>query len=186
MLLLFCLTLGASGFWEQKAPEDWTIDEVRSILELSPWSRALRNRGEPLFVHLGSALPMRQAESRERAFQKRMGAPSASFDEYQGMLNEGIYTVLCVKINDREAFSDGDLVNRMQKDTQMRTDGKTYKLVTHFPPSASDPYLRLVFPRISPPGKSIEFTFVVPGAMDPYRQVSFFTKDMNYRGKLEY
>ena len=178
--------LAASGFWEQKEPADWTVDEVQSILEFSPWSRTLRNRGDPMHVHLGSALPMRQAETRERAFQKRVGANTASFEEYQGMLNEGIYTVLCVKINDREAFSDGNLVNRMQKDTQMQTGGKTYKLITHFPPSASDPYLRLVFPRVSPPGKSLEFTFVVPGAMDPYRHVAFFSKDMNYRGKLEY
>ncbi len=117
--------------------------------------------------------------------QKRPGTEGATYAEYQALLDEGKYIVLAVRIKDREAFSDGELVARMQKDSMMRVDKQKYDLVTYFPPSASDPYLRLVFPRVAVV-KSVDFMFVIPGASDPYRQVSFFAKGMQYRGKLEY
>lgn len=177
--------VAAAGFWEAKPPEDWTVEEVRGMFEDSPWSRTLRSRGEPMQVHLASALPMRQAEQRQRAMQKRPGANSVTFDEYLAMVEDGKYIVLAVAMQDREAFADGQLVSRLQKDARMRADKKSYEMVTYFPPSPSDPYLRLVFPRVDVV-KSVDFMFLIPGAIDPYRQVSFFAKDMMYRGKLEY
>ncbi|BDC48653.1 hypothetical protein F183_A09690 [Bryobacterales bacterium F-183] len=175
----------ASGFWDSTPPEQWTPEQVREIFEDSPWSRTLRSRGEPIQVHLASSLPMRQAEQRQRVMSKRPGANSATFDDYMALVEEGKYIVLAIRLKDTESLSDGVLVSRMQKDSRMRADKKSFDLVTYFPPSPGDPYLRLVFPRI-PVVKSVDFTFVIPGATDPYRQVSFFAKDMMYRGKLEY
>lgn len=187
-LLFSTLTLAAEGFWETKSPDLWTVEEVQAIFEASPWSRTLRVRGAPLRVHLASAKPLRDAEKRERAFQKRAGAPDASFSEYLAMLEERAYVVLAVKITDRELFSDGAMVSRMQKDTQMRVGKKIYPLITHFPPSSSDPYLRFVFarPMLAPADKSLFFAFMVPGATDPYRQADFPLKDLTYKGKPEY
>jgi hypothetical protein len=184
----FLCLMAATGFWESKPPEEWTVEEVQSIFEASPWSRTLRVRGDPLQAHLASALPMRHAEKRQRAFQKRTGAPDASFAEYLAMMEEDQYIVLAVKIKDRERFSDGVMINRMQKDTQMRIGKKVYPLVTHFPPSSSDTYLRLVFarPELGPGDKSLFFAFMVPGATDPYRQVEFLVKDLMFQGKLAY
>lgn len=183
--LLVSMLFAASGFWETRPPEEWTVEQVREILEYSPWSQVLRSRGDPIQVHLASALPMRQAEERQRVMRKRPGANSATFDEYLAMVEEGKYIVLAVQMKNAEAFSDGVLVARMQKDSRMRADKKSFDLVTYFPPSPSDPYLRLVFPRV-PVVKSVDFTVVIPGATDPYRQVTFLAKDMLYRGKLEY
>ena len=180
MLLNNCMKVASlmflaatTGFWETKSPDSWTVREIQSILESSPWSRTLRVPGGTLEVHLSSALPMREAENRQRAFQKRAGAPDASFAEYLAMVEEGGYIVLGVNTNDREAFADGAMVSRMQKDTEMRAGKKAYPLLTHFPPSSTDPYLRLVFtrPRLAPSDKSLAFTFLVPGAIDPYRRV---------------
>jgi len=185
MIALPWTAAAASSFWEQKPPEEWTVEEVQSIFESSPWSRTLRGRREELQIHLASALPMRQAEVRERAFQKRPGAPTASHEEYLAMVEEGKYIVVAVRVKNREAFSDAGLVERMQKDSQLKSNRKSFPLVTYFPPSASDPYLRLVFPRVEPE-KSLDFLIVIPGALDPYHQVSFYRKDMAYRGKLEY
>jgi hypothetical protein len=183
-LLLVCLA-AASGFWDTKPPEEWSVEQVREILEYSPWSQTIRSRGDAIQVHLASALPMRQAEQRQRMMQKRPGANSATFDEYLAMVEEGKYIVLAVRMKDAEAFADGVLVSRMQKDSRMRADKKSFDLITYFPPSPSDPYLRLVFPRAAVV-KSIDFTFLIPGATDPYRQATFMAKDMMYRGKLEY
>ena len=187
-LVAFLLLAAAGGFWDSKPVEDWTVEEVQSIFEGSPWSRTLRVRGDALQAHLASALPMREAEKRQRAFQKRKGAPDASFAEYLAMMEEDGYIVLAVKIQEREKFSDGVMVSRMQKDTQMRIGKKNYTLLTHFPPSSSDPYLRLVFkrPALGPSDKSIFFAFLVPGATDPYRNVEFQVKDLQYKGTIEY
>jgi hypothetical protein len=187
-MYLVALLLLLAGFWDTKPAEEWSVEEVRSMFEGSPWSRTLRVRGDPLQAHLASALPMRDAEKRQRAFQKRTGAPDASFAEYLAMMEEGEYIVLAVKIQDREKFADGVMVNRMQKDTQMRIGKKSYPLFTHFPPSSSDSYLRLVFkrPTLAVSDKSIFFAFVVPGVTDPYRNVEFYLKEMEFRGKLAY
>lgn len=184
-MLVLWSCLAASGFWDTTPPDQWTVEQVREILEYSPWAQTLRSRGDVIQVHLASALPMRQAEERQRRMQKRPGANSATFDEYLAMVEEGKYIVLAVHMKDAEAFADGVLVSRMQKDSRMRADKKSFDLITYFPPSPSDPYLRLIFPRAAVV-KSVDFTFVIPGATDPYRQATFMAKDMMYRGKLEY
>jgi hypothetical protein len=63
---------------------------------------------------------------------------------------------------------------------------KTWQLVGHFPPSPSDPVLRLVFPReVQPTDKSVLFRLYLPGISFPEREVEFRTKDLMYHGKLE-
>ena len=63
---------------------------------------------------------------------------------------------------------------------------KIWQLVGHFPPSQSDPVLRLVFPReVNPADKSVLFRLYLPGVAFPEREVEFRTRDLMYHGKLE-
>src|SRR5690606_2312866 len=41
VLLTSAAVLLAADFWEKKAPEDWTSDEVEQILTDSPWAREI-------------------------------------------------------------------------------------------------------------------------------------------------
>lgn len=186
-----CFVLAADAWWNQKPPEAWSVEEVREILESSPWARTLEVKGGgTIRVHLASALPMREAEKRERTFDRRTGAPDGSFAEYLAMIEEGKYLVLAVRVpaDAREAFSDAGRVSDLQKDSRLRAGKKSHPLVTFFPPSSSDPYLRLVFDRPTSieKEKSLDIEFVVPGISDPYRRASFYTKELRYRDRIEY
>jgi hypothetical protein len=55
----------------------------------------------------------------------------------------------------------------------------------HFPPTASDPVLRLVFPRVLPPSGRIQFELYLPLASEPYRGVEFRLNELSYRGAPE-
>ena len=180
MLVLLCLLL-AGQFWDEKTPAQWSVAEVRTLLTNSPWGQS----GKDLEVHLASALPMKEAEKRERAFASKAGATSVTFDEYAAMMEDGKYIALAVKIDDPMAVSDNDHMKRVERDCEMRVGGRKFKLVTYFPPSARDPYLRLIFPRV-PLSGALVFHYYVPGAVGPYRNAEFQTKDLIYRGKIEY
>ena len=68
----------------------------------------------------------------------------------------------------------------------MKVGRKKYKITGHFPPTPSDPYLRLVFPRaVAPSDKIVEFDLYLPGAPQPYRIAEYVVKELMYRGKLE-
>jgi hypothetical protein len=59
-------------------------------------------------------------------------------------------------------------------------------MVGHFPPTPSDPVLRLIFPREVRPGdKTVTIRFSLPGIDFPDREVEFQVKELMYRGKLE-
>jgi hypothetical protein len=58
-------------------------------------------------------------------------------------------------------------------------------MVGHFPPTPSDPVLRLVFPReVQASDKRIVFRLYLPGLDFPDREVEFAVKDLIYHGKL--
>ena len=182
MLLLSLLLAG--NFWNDKPPEQWTVAEVRTLLTNSPWGQS-GNSANEVEVHLATALPMKEAEKRERAFARRTGAMSLTFDEYTAMAEEGRYIVLAVKIEDPLALSDNDHVKRLERDSEMRVANRRFKIVTYFPPTPGDPYMRLVFSRV-PLAGALVFRIYVPGAISPYRNAEFNEKDLFYKGKVEY
>jgi hypothetical protein len=74
----------------------------------------------------------------------------------------------------------------VEKETLMTVGGKTYKIEGTFPPTPSDPVLRLIFPRsVKPTDKSVNFQLYLPGLPFPEREAEFHVKDLSYRGKLE-
>jgi hypothetical protein len=58
-------------------------------------------------------------------------------------------------------------------------------MVGHFPPTATDPVLRLVFPReVEASDKAVVFRLYLPGVEFPDREVQFRINELMYHGKL--
>jgi hypothetical protein len=171
-----------------KAPADWSAEEVRELLEHSPWATVSRaTMGAPMPIHLASAEPVIEAEARERNARRYRVEPGPNFEEYQGMLSEGHSIVLAVLIPDPQAMSDAIESKSLERDSMLHIGKRNYRIITSFPPSPGDPYLRYVFPRDVKPGdKSLMFDIYIPGAKFPQRHIEFDLKDMIYRGKLAY
>ena len=75
---------------------------------------------------------------------------------------------------------------KMEEESVMVIGRKTYHIVGHFPPTPSDPVLRLIFPReLRTSDKSVLFRLYLPGVNFPERETEFRVKDLMYQGKLE-
>jgi hypothetical protein len=166
------------------------------MLTDSPWAQNAQGPGaaSSILVFLATAAPMQQAEQ-ERERRARLKRPSQEpteedllVQEYKTWLDENRTTqlVLAIRIPDTKAFSDEREVRRMEEESVMRLGRKKIKMTGHFPPSLSDPYLRIAFPReVKLSDKNLSFDLYLPGVSIPYRTVEFTLKDMLIRGKLE-
>jgi hypothetical protein len=68
----------------------------------------------------------------------------------------------------------------------MQVGKNKFKMTGHFPPTKSDPYLHMAFPRPEiGDEKTLTFSIYVPGLPIPFREVLFRLKDMVRNGKLE-
>jgi hypothetical protein len=192
--LLLILAL-ADAFWETKPPEQWSPGEVNRLLTQSPWGQmmgvpaqsAREASASQVQVYLASAAPAREAEKMQRRFSKR-AASDPLYEEYIAFLEEdaGKSIILSIRMNDRSGMESGAETGRMEEMSTLRAGKAKLKLSGHFPPSSSDPYLRLVFPRQIPEdAKSLVFEVYLPGIPLPHRRVQFDLKEMKFRGKLE-
>jgi hypothetical protein len=189
-VIVLLWALFAAPYWESKTPREWSDRELSDMLNNSPWARAATAEGilpvEGVQTYLASALPMREAEA-ERVRRGRMTKPpeTAEFDQFlKDRAGESI--VLTVSFPDPNRLADGAESKRMEEECVMKVGRKKYKMTGHFPPTPSDPYLRLVFPRgIKPADKTIEFELYLPGVTPPYRTAQYVIKELMYRGKLE-
>jgi hypothetical protein len=188
------LLLLAAPFWEAKAPAQWTDAELAELLGSSPWVKTLAPKiatGDipALHVHLATARPLRDAEQEfQRRLRLRAEIDAPDDQEYEEFLrdNQGRYIVLAVQLSSPGALADPKEVSRMEEESFLRVDRKKIKMTGHFPPTASDPYLRLVFPRAIEPGtKSVVFDLYLPSVPSPYRQVEFWLRDLLWKGKPE-
>jgi len=172
------LVLMAAPFWESKAPRDWTDDELQQLLTDSPWAQTID--GVALF--LASARPLREAE-REMARRTKTADPEfADFMEQ----DQGKHIVLAIACRNLNALADAAEAKRMEEESILKVGKKKHKITGHFPPTPSDPYLRLIFPReIGPNDKSLVFELYIPGASLTYRMVEFRLKELGYRGAPE-
>ena len=139
----------------------------------------------PVPVYLASADPVILAEDRLRASRKFPGEDPA-WTEYREYLveNTGKYIVLAILITKPQALLDNSETRHMEEDSLLRIGKRKYHVTGHFPPSRTDPFVRLVFPReVLDTDKSLRFELYVPGTGNPYRQAEFPLKDMVYRGR---
>jgi hypothetical protein len=185
------LTAAEAPFWETTPPEKWTVAQLTTLLTDSPWAQIAgldtRTSNTPgLQVYIASAEPIREAEERRRANGTKQDDPS--WDEYRDYLrdNLGKYIIVAVFAPNAQAFADGGEVRQMEKDTVLHIGKRKYALVGNFPPSATDPYVRFVFPKdIRPGDKRLTIDMYVPGVPSPWRMVQFDLKEMVFHGRQE-
>lgn len=186
--------LAAAPFWEDKAPSEWTDDQLQKLLTDSPWAQPAvsAKQASGAVVYLCGARPMREAEaeSKRRAEIKHPPKPveDPTAEEYSDFLkeNEAKYIILAVPAPDPRVFKDPAEVKRIEEECILRIGRKKYKMTGHFPPSPTDKWLRLVFPRVvTEADKSFRFELYIPSIADPYRFAEFQVKDLVYKGRLE-
>ena len=192
-LLLLLLTAGAP-FWETKTPDRWSDDEIQEVLRASPWAKTLTLEtavgslpGIP--VYLATARPVRDAEEElRRRPGKQKPSEFASDDEYAEFLkdNPGKYIVLAVALPDPRVLADTKEYSRMEKECQLRIGRETFRLAGHFPPTPSDPYLRLIFPRaVKRDARTLRFELYLPSVPAPYRNADFDVRHLLFKGQPE-
>jgi hypothetical protein len=181
--LLVLLLFLAQPFWETKPPETWTDADIDILLQSSPWVATARP--EPAVrVYFATAAPMELAEARFRK-RSKLPAPDPDYVDFLAEHRAGAF-VLAIPYPTVAGAEKGGETKRMQDETEMKIGRKSYKLLGLFPPTPSDPVLRLVFPRAAKPtDKTVEFKLYLANLPFPERDVSFFVKDLFYRGNLE-
>ncbi len=135
-------------------------------------------------VYLASAKPIAEAEAERRSRSKAGTDPVAEEYRLWSAENRGKYIVLAIPVNDPQAMAMAEEGRGIEKSV-MVLGKKKVPLAMHFPPSSTDPYLRLVFPKMAAE-KKIRFEIFVPGAIAPEREVEFDVTKLKYLGKPEY
>jgi hypothetical protein len=197
MQFLLALFLFADPYWVSKPPAEWTDAQLTALLTNSPWAQAVPGPGEnspPVEVFLATAGPIQLAEKeRERRNQARrkpgpVPSESSAATEYRLWLedNRATQIIVAVAIQNNKGLLDEREVKRMEEQSVMRVGKKKIKMTGSFPPSESDPYLRLAFPRqVELSDKTLYFDLYIPGIPSPYRTAEFALKEMVVAGKLE-
>jgi hypothetical protein len=183
--LLFFL---AQPFWESKPPEQWSLEEIHRIRTNSPWAQPV-GQVEPVTVFLATALPVEHAEAELRLRFKKgrnaLGEPDPDYTEYLRE-NRGENFVVGVMYPPLPGFGKAGEDKRLEEVTALVIGKKQYKILGYFPPTPSDPVLRLIFPREVKPGdKQMLIRLYLPGLSFPDRDAVFTVKDLMYQGKLE-
>jgi hypothetical protein len=186
LIWLVAVALFAGPLWERLPPAEWTDEQLASFFRNSPWV----SREEGAHIYLASARPVREAEVelRRRKLDLKSGSESTESEEYFDFIrdNGDDYIVLAVHIPYPQYLLSEKDTQRMENRCQLVVGKKNHKLVGHFPPTAADRYLRLVFPKVVKP-TDVEFTFklYVPGVPSPFRMVTYRTADLAVNGSPE-
>lgn len=178
----------AQPFWETKPPEAWTDAEIQTIRTNSPWAQPT-TQAPMAVVYLATAAPIEHAEGELRLRLKKnprpMPEPDADYIEYLSSHREENF-VLAVTYPTLAGLGDARESKRMEEESVMLIGKKSYTMIGHFPPTPSDPVLRLIFPRAVKPGdKAVLFRLYLGGLKFPEREIEFRVKDLTYQGKLE-
>ena len=186
--LIALLFFFGQPFWELKPPEKWTEIELGLLLSNSPWAQTLGPEPQ-ITAYLATAEPIEEAETELRARRKNfLPEPDPDYSIYLSDHREEC-VVLAIPYSPAWLAKLGNAKEekKLEQDTAMIIGRRTYKMTGHFPPTPSDPVLRLVFPRrLQESDKRVLFRLYLPGLDFPDREVEFTIKDMNYRGKLQY
>jgi hypothetical protein len=190
-IFISALLFFALPYWETKPVKDWTMEELVRVFQASPWAQESVRRplagGPPVYMYLGSARPMVEAEEELRRRKKLESDPVAQEYAVWRTENAGKYIVISMVYRDSVSLAKAEETERMEKESELYVGRKKVPLAMYFPPSSSDPHLRLAFVR--PEGeeaKKLLFDLYVPGPQGGYRQVEFKTSELEYHGHVEY
>jgi hypothetical protein len=181
--IAFWLALAAAPFWESKAPRDWNDDQLRILLTDSPWAQPAGG----VSAFLATALPMQEAEREiwRRRMLKGFEPPDPEYTDFLSH-DQGKHIVLAISYRNPKPLADAAEARRMEEESVLKIGKKKYKIAGQFPPTPSDPYLRLVYPRqIGPNDKSLVFELYLPGTAGVYQVLEFKVKELLYKGKPE-
>jgi hypothetical protein len=187
-ILLLAALLQAAPFWETKAAKDWTSTEIEMLMTGSPWG-ALASPTNMVPIFLASARPLREAEAELFLRLERKGEVRVDEDDYHTYItqNPGKHIVVAARVSLNAQFADAREIKTMEKECFIRVGKQKVRSVGYFPPTPSDPYLRILFPRVQLAGlKAISIGLYLPGVHKPFQDVEFPIKDLIDRGKLEY
>jgi hypothetical protein len=187
--LLPLLFFMGQPFWEAKPPEKWTDAEIAAVRNTSPWAQQSGAPPQMVTVFLATAAPIEEAEAELRLRMKKGTRPLAEPDpDYLDYLREHRDSafVLGITYPTLSGLGHADESKRMEDETVMLIGRKEYKILGHFPPTPSDPVLRLIFPRmVKPSDKTVLFKLYLEGLKFPEREIEFRVKDLTYQGRLE-
>jgi hypothetical protein len=178
----------AQPFWETKPPEAWTDAQIQIIRTDSPWAQHTTELPVAV-VFLATAAPIEHAEAELRLRLKKnphpMPEPDPDYVEYlSSHRDENL--VLAITYPTLAGLGDARESRRMEEESVMLIGKKSYGIVGHFPPTPSDPVLRLIFPRaVKPDDKTVLFRLYLGGLKFPEREIEFQVKDLTYQGRLE-
>jgi hypothetical protein len=183
--LLFFL---AQPFWEAKPPERWTDSEIETVRHYSPWAQPVSP--DPIVVaYFATATPIEMAEAELRLRLKKNASrilePDADYAEYLRENRERQF-VLAIAYPTLKGLGNAEENKRMEEESVMIIGRRTFKFAGHFPPTPSDPVLRLIFNReVKPSDKAVTFRLYLPGLNFPEREVEFRVKELMFQNKLE-
>jgi|SRR6266545_2827678 len=183
LLLLF---LSAQPFWEARPAAAWTDAELKIMLSESPWAQGVGPSPQVEAI-LATAAPVVEAETE---LVRRLGAgrrpqPDPDYTDYLRE-HRTDHFVLAIPYTDLTRLGSAVDQRRLEEESVMRVGRRRIAMAGHFPPTPSDPVLRLIFPRaVTAADKSVAFELYLPGVSQPARLVEFRVKDLMYRGKLE-
>jgi hypothetical protein len=175
----------AQPFWEAKPPEKWSDSEIAMLRSNSPWAQVIGP--EPgVLVYFATATPIEEAEGELRLRTKNtLREPDPDYLTYLSE-NRNKHFVLAIPYDKVNVLEKAEELRKMEAESAMVIGRKSYKIIGHFPPTPSDPVLRLVFPReVQATDKKVVFRLYVPGVEFPDREAEFQVRELLYRGKLE-
>jgi hypothetical protein len=174
----------AQPFWEAKPPEKWTNLELDRMRYNSPWALTV-GPSPAVVVSLATAAPVEEADAEIRLRSKN--PPREPDPDYAYFLtqNREDHFVLAIAYPTLAGLGKAVEQKRTEEESMMLIGRKRYPIEGYFPPTPSDPVLRLVFPRqLKPTDKSVVFRLYLGGLDFPEREVEFRVKDLMYHGKL--
>ena len=187
------LVLTVTPFWESTDVKQWSEEQLIYFFANSPWAQPAESKpGDGVVTFLATSQPVQIAERelRRRRMKKIAGVDAVqdpAWDEFQEFLERDAskYIVLAVAIPS-SATQESSEMALMEQSSILKLGKQKIRMSGYFPPSPSDPYTRLIFPRSgTDTAKELLFELFVPGTGTPYRTVFFKRKDLSYRGKLE-
>lgn len=178
------LAFAAGPFWETKPAREWTNEELGQFLTASPWAKQAGTT-----IYLATAQPIREAEVEWNRRKPPTDLPDDPVEsDYEEFMREnpGKYIVLAARLPRPDEMNDAAAARRVEEKSFMKVGKRKHKIAGHFPPSISDPVLRLVFPRdIQPGDKFLEFELYLPSVPQSYRMIFFDLRQLQYKGRLE-
>ena len=178
----------AQPFWEAKPPERWSDAEIEAIRHDSPWAQ-VAGPDPAVVVYLATAAPIEMAEAELRLRMKkntsRLPEPDPDYSAYLRENRQDQF-VLAIAYPTLKGLGKADESKRMEEESVMAIGRKSYHFTGHFPPTPSDPVLRLTFNReVKASDKTVSFRLYLPGLNFPERDVEFRVRDLMFQGKLE-